>query len=697
MGATYNSRDTFAASAAGGIKPLGSGTGRIGAGTASGVWLIWLAAAIWLTKPGFVWQVKYFHSPGPVFFRLLVILLALSPLAFWGYQRLRRGAWWRWEFALLAAMPLAAAIVYEVRAAAVTLAVVLAGFALGRRLRRLFKIPAEGAIEDIALSCGLGLGAFHCGLFVLGLAGWYTVPVFLACLALSLFAGRGEIPELWRALARLHHAWGNAEELQGWPGALVAVFGAAFIAFTLMVALAPSLAYDVLRVHLPLAHVYAAQHALRTPAYLSYGYFPQGVETLMTFGYVLAGDAAAQMLPPVYFALAMLMAFRIGRMCGLGRFAALLGTMFAAATPLIHWTGSVAKNDLALAFFELAALHAYLRWRESGEFRSVLAGAFFVAMGAGIKHSVLYAVPPLALLYAYAAFRQPRPVRSLAKLAALFLVFGTFWPARAWLLMGSPAYPFSAEAAVSAHGAAHWWDVIVRCVRLPWDIHFHGRQYFESPLDHPMGIALLLFVPLWALVQRQRNRAERACGFFCALYLAYWAVVQGIPRFAIAPILILQVLTAGRLVLFSRLVRPAVRFSLYAAAAYALLFGMLGAAIVEVNAPQLRYFARRIGKTEYLREALLPYRAVEFARSVARPHDAILSVDTCPFVYAPNPDSFDCAWTSESTYGSLDAQLLHRSYRILILPLALARAAPGGWEQKYTDESYCVYVRKQPG
>jgi hypothetical protein len=670
---------------------------RIGAGARSAAWLVWLAVAVWLTAPGFVWEVQYFHNPGAQFFRIVVILLAAFPPALWGYQRWRRGGLWQWELVIMAAVPFVAAVVYEARAAAVTLLAVAASYSIGRRLRRWLGIPAEGAVEDLTISTGLGLGIFQCVLSLLGLAGWYTVPAFLAWILLCLVAGGGEIPALWTAFGRLHRTWGATADLRGWAGTLAAVFGAAFVTCSVMVTLAPSLAFDVLRVHLPLVHYYAAHHALRTPDYLSYGYLPQGVETLMTLGYVLGGDPAAQMLPPVYFALAMLMAYRIGRMCGLTLIGSLAGTLFAAAAAAVHWTGSVPKNDVAVAFFMLAALHGYLRWRESGEFRSVLAGAFFLAMAADVKDSVVYALPPLALFYTHAAIQQPKPVRAMLKLAAVFLLFGTFWHARAWLVMGNPIYPFSAQAAVTSHGSGPGWrSLLVHCLRLPWDVHFHGRRYFESPLDSPMGIALVLFVPVWLLAWRKVNRAEAACLLFCGLYLLYWALVQGTPRFAIAPILILFVLTAGRVVLFCRGMPPVVKFSLYAAAAYALLFGLLGVAIVEINAPQLRYFARRIDRAEYLREALLPYRAVEFVRSAAHPGDAVLSVNACPFVYAPDPGLFDCVWPRDLNRSKLNALLLRRDYRFLILPASRAGEIPPGWQAAYADESYRVLIRKAP-
>jgi len=349
----------------------------------------------------------------------------------------------------------------------------------------------------------------------------------------------------------------------------------------------------------------------------------------------------------------------------------------------------VAKNDLALAFFMLAALHGYLGWRASGNFRCVLAGAFFLAMGAGVKHSVVYAIPPLALLYVYAAIRQPAPARAIVKLAAIFLVFGTFWHVRTWALTGNPVYPFSAASALSAgHG-----NIVIRLIRLPWDIHFHGRDYFESPLDHPMGIVLPLFAPLWVLARKRVNRAEAICLFFCALYLAFWGVVHGMPRFAIAPILILNALTAARVVDFCRGMRPAVRITIYAASAYALLFGLLGAAIVEINAPQLRYFAWRINKQDYLRAAMVPYRSIAFLQSVVRPGDAILSVDNCPLAYAPNPSEFHCVWQAEAAADRMPALLARRHFRFLIVPASRFDLAPAGWRAMYADESYRVYER----
>src|SRR5207248_1974699 len=108
--------------------------------------------------------------------------------------------------------------------------------------------------------------------------------------------------------------------------------------------------------------------------------------------------------------------------------------------------------------------------------------------------------------YAYAASRQARPLLALGKLLMVFLGFGLFWHARTWLATGNPVYPsHTADAATDfaiSHHNALWYDVVLRHLQLPWDLHFRGRTHFESPSDYPMGIALVVFAPVWLLARK---------------------------------------------------------------------------------------------------------------------------------------------------------------------------------------------------
>jgi hypothetical protein len=126
-----------------------------------------------------------------------------------------------------------------------------------------------------------------------------------------------------------------------------------------------------------------------------------------------------------------------------------------------------------------------------------------------------------------------------------------------------------------------------------------------------------------------------------------------------------------------------------------LLFGLLGAAIVEINAPQLHYFARGIDKTGYLHQAMPPYRAMEFVRGPGRTGHLVLSVDSCPLLYTPDPRAFRCVWPSTLDRDHLEAIMGRRGYRLQILPVAHSGKAPAGWRTAYSDESFQVYARGQ--
>ena len=60
---------------------------------------------------------------------------------------------------------------------------------------------------------------------------------------------------------------------------------------------------------------------------------------------------------------------RLAREAGSSRSATLTGIAAIVTMPVFHWTASVAKNDLMMVLFELAALECFLCWRRDGAFR----------------------------------------------------------------------------------------------------------------------------------------------------------------------------------------------------------------------------------------------------------------------------------------------------------------------------------------
>jgi hypothetical protein len=672
------------------------------------VWLLWLSAAVALTLKPFLWHVDYFQHPGRQFYLLFLAAMAAAAAAVPVYQRIRRGGLWRYELALLTGLPVAAFLFYEPRATLVTAWVFVTCYATGRFLRKRLGLEPGGFVEDVSLSAGIGFGALLCALFVMGMCRWYYPGAFMLLLAAADLISFREIRGLWPALRGLHRSWGATTEIGGWTGVLLAGFAACFILCSTMVILSPSLAFDVLLNHLPAAEYYAAQHSLDPLPLQIYPYLPQGGEVLMTLGYSLGGQAAAQMAPPVFFVLALLMGFLVSRACGADRFSAVAGIGFAASIPFLHWTGSVAKNDLILAFFVLAALYCWLRWKDSGRFVWIQLGVFFLASGAGVKYTALFGFASLAPLYLYAAWRQPRRLRATASLAAIIVVFGLLWQARAFILTGNPLYPKNVHEAVLGlddRPPQDWKALALRYARMPWTLHFVGARHFESPSPNPLGIFFVLFWPAWLLARRTRWNANAwACVLFCGLYLLYWARLVDWPRYAIAPFMVLASLTAWRLMEFYRGSAQVVRASINAATAYCLVFALLVTMIAEINAPQFRLFARQTGKAGYLRKALSTIGPLEFLRSRGIGHDLVLAVDNCSAAYAPDPARFACVSSGgDIRPGVLAAEHLERGeYRWLILPVGpmglsgrqeLASRVPV--HEVYHDRNFAVFRVEQ--
>lgn len=617
------------------------------------IWLAWLMFCVFLTAGPFDRQIQYFRRPGAAWYMLILGLLP-AILILCGVYNKYRPALVKYELPVLAGAPIVAALAYDPRAAATVSVMLLACYGAGNlTLTRFVRLsPAE----EIPISIGLGLALMAFILFPIGLLGLFRVPVFAAML----------LPPLWRAPRLLQSVrWIQQRWVHAGSDLWMSfgfVFGLIFILCGAAVMLAPSIAYDVLAVHLPSAQHYAAQHRLAPLPFNPYSYFPQSVEILMTAGYALAGQTAAQMVPPVFFVLSAMICLLLARRAGLPVPAAQLAVLCAAAMPFLHWTGSVAKNDLALAFFELASLYGVIRWKETEQLGWLMLAAFFLAAACGVKNLVLFGGLPLLVLMLSACRRHAHPWRAALTVTGILMVFGLVWQARDFILTGNPVYPEQ----LSRSGAVRLRDAVS-----PYSVLFGGRKSFASPLACPAGVFFALFAPMWAL---SRRRSHAACLFFTCALLAYWALIWPVLRFAIAGLMVLTVLTVGKLHGFMQTAPPLARISVNAALAYSLLFSLTGTMIIEINAPQLLLLARRIDREEYLRRALATYPAMEFLKSRAGPKDLILGVDNCSAAYAPVPWNFSCAPL--------------RDFRFVVAPAG--KAPSGQFTEEYRDNAFVV-------
>lgn len=667
------------------------------------LWLVWLAAAILLTAGIVSWHVEYFRNPGPQFYRAALVGLPLLAGGAHAWTWLRTRSFWRYELIAIIAIPMIAAALREPRATLVVIALFAACYCAGRALCERCGWTLSGRAADLLFSTASGFALLNTVLLASGLARiWY--PWFFALvLAAPLVVFHRKLRLLAAALRTILHRWGELKDLQQPVAGILVPFAAILAACTSVLMLAPTLSWDAMKLHLPLAQHYLQAHALTPKPELDYSFFPQATESLFALAWSLGGQPAAQLISPLFFALSLLAAWIIARECGAAADEAFTGVMLAASLPVVHWADTVPKNDAQLTFYLMASLAAALRWQSCGGFRWVQAGTLFLACGFATKDPVLFGAIPLGAMFLFAACKEPRRVKAFVWLLLIFAAVALVWNFRRWILTGNPIYPLTiGESTVPGWPPDRSLSgTVVRMLRLPWDLHFHGHDFSETVLIAPLGIAFVLFWPVWLFTGRLRA-PERLCLAFGIVGFLTWGWLSPLVRYAAAPLAVLAILTGIRLARFWRSSVGTTRATLGLASLWVLIPAVCAAIIVETNVPQLRYVAGRISRDEYLRQANIAMPSLLWLRDHTATPDHILGLENCADVYAPEYPWYQsyCAfrpWTA----AEVEAQLHTGTFEWLVAPvrdreadLTAARTSGREASEVYRDANFAIYRLK---
>jgi hypothetical protein len=659
-------------------------TDRVSSGTKAWVFAIWVAGAVLWVLPAFFWQLDYYKTPGPLFYKAIVVAAPLAAAASLLYARLRRRPGVRrfepWIPAVLAAPILLRHPWPSIAALLITLSC----YVMGRRALQLSRIRLEPSVENAALSFAGGLALASCALFWIGLAGLFQ-PWLFATLAIAPCAlGRRSLAELWAVGRACIRAWRDTPDLAN-PLVGVGVFFLGLCGLSAVaVMLAPAIAFDAVNYHLPLAKSYAILGALVGLPNEPHSIYPQGFEVLLSWAYGIGGIEAGRILAVLLFLLALLVCWSVGRRLGLSRAATALGVAVAATMPAVHFTGVTVKNDLLLAVYQFGCLLCYFRWSEEGETRWLGWGALLAASSFGLKHTAVF--PGLALaalgLHALWVTRASR-WKLVAAAAALGMLGAGVWHIRAIAITGNPTFPLSARRMANASiqhvsGADSTSPAVKLLASVPRtfvDLHRRGSLVFESILPAPVGAFLVLFLPAPFLV-RTRLRRRLPTVLFVLGSFVVWAAVMALlresmradmtlryvlPAFLLWPML----LTAPALALLESFSRP-FRALVLIATSFSFVVGWSGLLIIENSGDQLRYIAGRMSEADYLAGALLPYRAVAATAAVSKPGEMALAFEGCASLYYAEPWEFRCYRT--------------RNWKD---PAAVVRAQPGLDEARF--------------
>lgn len=387
-----------------------------------------------------------------------------------------------------------------------------------------------GRLETAALALPLGLAALAQLGLVLGLLGWLRPgPVLAVVAATHALAWRG-----WRLLLRGGSAGGRA----GGAWRVLPALAVMVVVVPLwLLSLYPPTAFDATLYHLPYAREFAATGALPFLPGLRYPIFPQLDEVLLALVMLFGDDVAAQsvtLLATLATALVLLAWARRrgaeGRAVGWIAAAAFLGC------PIVAALAGTAYVEPAMVLFGVAALFAFLRWRESPRRETAwlaLAGVF-AGSAAAVKYLGLLFVAAVMLGAALAPPAAGRWRRLLVTAAAAGVVLAP-WYLRILAATGNPLFPYfpdlfgaspwvAGEFPRAAGLAATWGRVLRELLRLPWDMVVARGRLGAQPPYSPLFLLLLPALAAAAV----RDRRTRVLLLLAAAYAA--AVLAPLPE-----------------------------------------------------------------------------------------------------------------------------------------------------------------------
>jgi 4-amino-4-deoxy-L-arabinose transferase-like glycosyltransferase len=542
-----------------------------------------------------------------------------------------------------------------------TLGIVCLGAALGRRILIWVGLSELPPADLIWLAPALGLGGLGIVSLCLGLAGGWRRPLVYgaAALAVGLLARDG------LTLGR---------RLSGWrPSLAVGRWGRWYLALTLamtvLLALAPPTSWDGLFYHLTGPSLYIAQGRITALGVnIPHLAFPSLMEMLFGLAMLLTGDGAAKLLHLAYGLLLAALVYRLSARWQ-GREVAGWSLLLLAATPMVAVLAAWAYNDLALAFYQLAALYALLTWHESGRRGWLWVGGMLGGFALGLKYTA-FPLPLVGLVYLFCLRRER--ARAILTFGLSLGLTAAPWYLRNWAFTGNPVYPFLLggpnwnafrSAWYSYTGSGIGWDPL-RILVLPatMTLGLEDRNLY----DGRMGPLFLALAPalIWLVGQAWRRRGSWSLrrhtlillGCFAVICALIWTagVVQSQPLFqarlflpgfvALAPLL------AETLVRLRSLDRPTFSLSHFVR----LLIGVtlvLNLANQALDLLRLAPFGHLVGlesRPAYLRRVLGDhYRAMELLGQAVPEDGRVLSLWEPRSYYSPRsvqPDAILDNW-----------------------------------------------------
>jgi hypothetical protein len=486
----------------------------------------------------------------------------------------------------------------------VATAVLLAAWAVGRRLLAAIWPPARDRSGAVFVEMGLGLGAISLAVFALGTAGWIgRLSVAGGFLVGTVVGAIDLVPRIRNWIERDPEPglrWRRGE-------AILVVLP---LAWGFPYAAMPPVFYDAIVYHLGLPNLYLASGTLEYPLSFSLAGYPQNAELILLVALAAGNETAARLTGFLICALAALTVRGLVRE-RLGRVAGNLSYLILVSQWFFWFQAVFSKVDLIGAFFLLTMVSVILQTRRGDGIRPWIVAGLLAGFALGVKFANLLPIAVLTIASPW-LFRPVRPatLRRAALVGVLALTVASPWMIRNMAHRGNPLFPAFYELLGGdgwmSHNAARMRAetgmnldrspsaTFLRVTRIGWQ----GRYGSGGELSR-VWIPLLL-----AGIVASRDRQLRwllACAAVnLAVGVAFFTSYLRVHGFA----LIVVAIAAG--VLWDRLRPKAVRWAFGLGSLIVIVYGFLFSAQLcdLVSGQGSRVITGRIGPRSYAEEQL---------------------------------------------------------------------------------------------
>ncbi|MCB8980928.1 MAG: glycosyltransferase family 39 protein [Ardenticatenaceae bacterium] len=420
----------------------------------------------------------------------------------------------------------------------------LTAWGIGTTLLSYTKLEMDG-LETAVFGTGLGFGILGLWVFLLGLVGGFTPAAFWGTMGVAIAL---TLWQIFKNGTRINADDADSSFSLRPPRSLRLNFPARGIAFyllivlglALVIALLPPTDWDGLFYHLKGPKLYLAAGRIIGGIDIPHLSFPALFEMLFTLAMGLRGDITAKLLHFSFIPWLMALVYLISN-----KFFATEGTegkenssfssvpsvanrkngwtavLILISMPMVLNLGAQAYNDLPLAFYQVAALVAILRWRQHEQTGWRVLSGLFAGLAMGLKYTSFVtplllagtvvwhycrhekqtnpqspSTPPLRLC----AFALKKAFKPLAVLTLATTLIALPWYLKNWAFTGNPVYPFVfggqfwddfRAAAYAGTGTGLGFNPLA-LLRLPHDLIL-GLN--DASQDGQPGPLFLIFLP----------------------------------------------------------------------------------------------------------------------------------------------------------------------------------------------------------